>query len=260
MRRRTRAALAAVSMAIGAMGAVDRASGEGSVRLAPLHVIPTERAAKSIAADGPARVRITTSNPQALAAVLGVNLPAGQTTFEYVIDEYPQLRSVESRTWLEPTFVIDFNEPAFEPLRKELGARATKTSRTQLVKYVADLIEESDERDWDLASVVALRRKGDCSEHAVLTAALARLQGMPARVVMGVALVSDKESDGAFGHAWTEMFEDGKWRVADAALVDLPATVRYIPVGLIEDEGMGYAMDLIRIMQIWIERVVVLGP
>ena len=120
------------------------------------------------------------------------------------------------------------------------------------MEYVAGLIEASDERDWDLASVVARRRRGDCSEHAVLTAALARLQGIPARVVVGVALVSDENSHGAFGHAWAEMLEDGKWKVADAALFDLKATVRYVPIGLMEDEGMGYAMDLARLMNGWV--------
>jgi transglutaminase-like putative cysteine protease len=252
-----RAALAAASVI--ALSAAAHA--EERVRLAPLHVIPTEnQATRAIPASGPARVRLSTTDPRALAEALGVAPPAGHASFDYVIDQYPQLRSSATRSWLESTFVIDFTEPAFEPLRKELAARGTKTTRPELVEYVAGLIEESDERDWDLASVVARRRRGDCSEHAVLTTALARLQGIPARVVMGVALVSDENSHGAFGHAWSEMFEDGQWKVADAALAGLKPTVRYLPVGLMEDEGMGYAMDLMRIMQIWIERVVVLGP
>jgi len=259
MRRHGGAARGALASAMLAMSGL--ASGEDMVRLAPLHVIPTEnQSTRPIPADGPARVRLSSSDPQALAAVLGVRLSADQSSFEYLIDQYPQLRSAEKRTWLEPTFVIDFNEPEFEPLRKELAARGTKAARPQLVEYVASLIEESDERDWDLASVVARRRRGDCSEHAVLTTALARLQGIPARVVVGVALVSDGDNHGAFGHAWSEISEDGKWQVADAALFGQKATVRYLPLGLIEDEGMGYAMGLMGLMQIWIDRVVVLGP
>lgn len=237
------------------------ASGEEFVRLAPLHVIPTEsQATQRIAADAAARVRLSSPNPQELAEALGVTLPAGQSSFEYVIGRYPQLRGSQSRSWLEATFVIDYNESEFEPLRKELEARGHKVTRAQLVEYVAGFIEESDERDWDLASVVARRRKGDCSEHAVLTAALSRMQGIPARVVLGVALVSEEQGHGAFGHAWAEMLEDGKWKVADAALYGLKSTVRYLPIGLMEDEGMGYAMDLMRSMNIWVDRVVVLGP
>jgi hypothetical protein len=256
MPRRTRAGFAAISLIFSGL-----ATGEDLVQLAPLHVIPTEnRSVKPIAADGPVRVRLSSPDLPALAAVLEVKLPANQASFEYVIGQYPQLRGAGTRTWLEPTFVIDFNEPEFEPLRQELAARATKTTRPQLVEYVADLIEASDERDWDLASVVARRRRGDCSEHAVLTTALARLQGIPARVVLGVALVSDEKGHGAFGHAWAETLEQGKWSVADAALFELDAAVRYVPIGLLEDEGMGYSMDLVRTMQMWIDRVIVLGP
>ena len=234
---------------------------EDPVPLAPLHVIPTEsQVTQPIPAGAPARVRISTADPQGLAAVLGVAAPDSQTTLDYLIDQYPQLRTSVARTWLEPTFVIDFNEEAFAPLRKQLAERGSQTTRLQLVEFVAGVINESDERNWDLASVVAERRKGDCSEHAVLTAALARLQGIPARVVLGVALVSDGKHHGAFGHAWAETLEDGKWRVADAALFEMKAAVRYLPIGVLEDEGMGYSMDLMRIMQIWVERVVVLGP
>jgi hypothetical protein len=79
-------------------------------------------------------------------------------------------------------------------------------------------------------------------------------------VVVGVVLVADERNYGAFGHAWSEMLEDGQWRVADAALFDLQAAVRYLPMSLIEDEGLGYAMSLMGLLQMWIDRVVVLGP
>lgn len=257
MRHCIRAAFAAVSM----IAASALASGEEWVQLAPLHVIPTEsQSAEPVPADGPARVRLSGPKPQELADALGVSLPESHASFEYVIDRYPQLRGDETRTWLEPTFVIDYTEPEFEPLRKELDARGSKITRPELVEYVAGLIEPSRERRWDIASVVARRRQGDCSEHAVLTTALARLQGIPARVVVGVALVSEGKTHGAFGHAWSEFLEDGEWQVADAALVQAKATVRYLPIGLFEDEGLGYAMNLLRLMQIWIDRVVVLGP
>jgi len=251
-----RALLVAVSMTVSSA----LIASEDPAQLTPLHVIPTEnQSAEIIAAGSPLRVRLSSPNAQELADALGVKLSANQASFEYVFGRYPQVRGAEARTWLEATFVIDYTEPDFEPLRKELDARAKKLTRPQLVEYVAGLVEASDERDWDLASVVARRRKGDCSEHAVLTAALARLQGIPARVMLGIALVSDAGNYGAFGHAWTEMLEDGEWKVADAALLELKATVRYLPIGLLEDEGMGYAMDLMRPMQMWVDRVVVLG-
>jgi transglutaminase-like putative cysteine protease len=257
MRGVLRLALAALVAVNGGAQAAD----EPQAPLAPLHVIPTENLAKDpVPADGPVRIRLSSPNLPELAAALHVKLPDGQTSFEYVLARYPQLEESTSRTWLESTFVIDYEEAAFDALRQELEAREKKTTRAELEKYVAGFVEPTGDRGWDLASEVARRRRGDCSEHAVLTAALARLQGIPARVVVGIALVADGSRYGTFGHAWTEVLEDGQWKVTDAALFGLGKPVRYLPLGLMEDEGMGYTMGLIQTLRIWIDRVVVLGP
>jgi hypothetical protein len=253
--QRLRTTLAAALLGCFAVAASTRAA-----QMAALYVIPTEsESAEPIAAGAPARVRLFSSNAVGVAKALGVSVPAGSASLDYVIDHYPQLRGAEGRTWLESTFVVDFTEPDFEPLRKELGD-TSKPTRAELVAFVARILEEGGDRGWDIASVVARRRQGDCTEHAVLTAALARLRGIPARVAVGVALVSGETTHGAFGHAWAELLENGEWKVADAALLDAPAAVRYLPMGLLEDEGMGYTMDLARLMTNWIDRVVVIGP
>lgn len=54
-------------------------------------------------------------------------------------------------------------------------------------------------------------RRGDCTEHGVLLAALARASGIPARIATGLVY-----HDGAFvGHMWTEVFID-RWVPLDA--------------------------------------------
>jgi hypothetical protein len=61
------------------------------------------------------------------------------------------------------------------------------------------------------ASEVCRERSGDCSEHAVLLAAVARARGIPSRVAMGLTYVG-----GIFGgHAWTEVWIDGQWIALD---------------------------------------------
>ena len=229
-------------------------------QLTPLFVIPTQNAGGvALPAGKPAQVRITSIEAAKLAAVLGVQAPADAPSFEYTIDAYPQLQSPAGRTWLEATFVIDYDEPVFAKLETEMKERGVRNERAALVKFVDELIDEDVPRGWDLASVVATRRQGDCSEHAVLTAALARRAGMPARVVIGIALVSNNNDHAAIGHAWTEVLEGGKWVIADAALNGLDQTVRYIPVGLIEDESMGYKMGLAALTRRWVQKVEVLG-
>lgn len=68
------------------------------------------------------------------------------------------------------------------------------------------------------AAEVAASRQGDCTEHAVLAAAMCRAVGIPARVVFGVVyaeeLVGRKNVFG--GHAWTEAYIGDKWIGLDA--------------------------------------------
>jgi transglutaminase-like putative cysteine protease len=67
----------------------------------------------------------------------------------------------------------------------------------------------------------ALRRmRGDCSEAAVLTAALLRALGIPSRIILGFATTGG----GVFiGHAWTEARIAERWVGLDAALREFPA-------------------------------------
>ncbi len=74
-----------------------------------------------------------------------------------------------------------------------------------------------------------MRREGNCKQFAVLTVALARSVGIPARVVFGLALIAQRNAKyGAFGHAWAELQVEGQWMVADAALVGMDKPVRYL--------------------------------
>lgn len=64
------------------------------------------------------------------------------------------------------------------------------------------------------ASEVVRSRAGDCTEHAVLLTALLRARGLPARVAVGL-VYWDRHSAFA-GHAWTEVWLDGRWVPLDA--------------------------------------------
>jgi hypothetical protein len=72
---------------------------------------------------------------------------------------------------------------------------------------------------------VARKPEGDCTEHAVLLAAMGRALGMATRVVDGLAY-----TDGFAGarnvfvpHAWTQAWIDGRWQSFDAALAGFDA-------------------------------------
>jgi len=219
----------------------------------------------AVADDQPLAIALQVRDPAALARVLGVEAPpAGNNRLPYVMDGYPAIQVPASRTWLEPTFVIDFREPSVQKVSAELagsqGALPPATlSPAAIVAFVSATMKGSQDRGFDIASQVAARREGDCTEYAVLTAALARSAGIPARVVLGLALIRRNSSYMAYGHAWAELLTAGRWIVADSALARMKYPVRYLPFGVLENEGMGFELDVARLTPVWVLGVQVLG-
>lgn len=68
------------------------------------------------------------------------------------------------------------------------------------------------------ASDAARLREGDCTEHAVLLAALARAAGIPARVVTGLAYATEYGGPAFVPHAWVAAWTGKSWQAYDAAL------------------------------------------
>jgi len=108
----------------------------------------------------------------------------------------------------------------------KIVAMARKAAGTQqdpwkvavaLEGYVSRLITKKDfSRAFATAAEVAENPAGDCTEHAVLLAALARARGIPARAAMGLVYMQGKQSFGY--HMWDEVYVDGRWVPIDATL------------------------------------------
>jgi len=95
------------------------------------------------------------------------------------------------------------------------SAEAAKRIEEFVAKYVKNI---SLSVGYASATEVAASRRGDCTEFAVLCAAMCRAAGIPARVTVGVAYVNDFEGKTGFGgHAWTEAYIDDKWVGLDSA-------------------------------------------
>jgi transglutaminase-like putative cysteine protease len=88
-----------------------------------------------------------------------------------------------------------------------------------LEKYVRAYIVSSDyTQAFATAAQVAESRKGDCTEHAVLLAALIRARGIPARVAVGL-VYTEQTGQPAFGfHMWNEVYVNDGWIPLDATL------------------------------------------
>ena len=66
------------------------------------------------------------------------------------------------------------------------------------------------------AAEVAKNREGDCTEHAVFLAGLARACGIPARVAIGLVYLEGTQS--FFYHMWTEVYVEKRWIPVDGTL------------------------------------------
>ncbi len=122
---------------------------------------------------------------------------------------------------LEPTrFLQSDNERVIALARRAVGGtRDAAEAARKIEAFVAKYIENrSLSVGYASAAEVADSRQGDCSEFAVLTAAMCRAVGIPAQVVAGVAYVDDFMGNRGFGgHAWTQAYIGGKWIGLDAS-------------------------------------------
>ena len=122
---------------------------------------------------------------------------------------------------MEPTrFLQSDNEQVIDLARRAVGGTkdAAEAAR-KIEEFVAGYIENRNlSVGYASAAEVAASRQGDCTEFAVLTAAMCRAVGIPAQVVAGVAYVDDFLGQQGFGgHAWTQAYIGDKWIGLDAS-------------------------------------------
>ncbi len=113
---------------------------------------------------------------------------------------------------------------------KELAEKAAGSEEDSLAaarkieKWVCDNIKKKNFGvGFATASEVARNLEGDCSEHAVLLAAMCRAAGIPSRVLAGVVYADflatrERPDVGGFGfHMWAEVWV-GEWVALDATI------------------------------------------
>ncbi|WP_338847491.1 transglutaminase-like domain-containing protein [Massilia sp. W12] len=115
-------------------------------------------------------------------------------------------------------------EPFIESDHSELQARAATLRRSSVAEtlqadfaWVAQHIQPGPYQARDLGALYALRHgQGDCTEYADLLVALARAQGIPARMVGGWVVRHDAVLQAVDYHNWAECWHAGRWQVLDA--------------------------------------------
>jgi hypothetical protein len=154
------------------------------------------------------------ANGKIKLVVRPVGAPVGGT-FPYQGNDPALLEAVKPTPFLQSD-----RKEIIELARRAIGnAKDAAEAAKRIESFVADYIEDKSlSVGYASAAEVATSRQGDCSEFAVLTAALCRAVGIPAQVAAGIAYVKDFEGHEGFGgHAWTQAYIAGKWVGLDAA-------------------------------------------
>jgi transglutaminase-like putative cysteine protease len=129
------------------------------------------------------------------------------------------------RQYLQPTALMEVDDPAIKEAAASIvkpGERMRDKAR-RLVSWVYGHIEKRPVISVPSALQTLIHREGDCNEHAVLLAALARASGIPARVEAGLVYVRGR----FYYHAWDVLYL-GRWVTADALMNQMPADVTHL--------------------------------
>jgi transglutaminase-like putative cysteine protease len=129
------------------------------------------------------------------------------------------------RDFLLPTYLIQSDDELMKAKARAIVKDESDPVKaaSQISRWVYKTLKKEGTVSLPNALDVLKTKKGDCNEHAVLFAALARASGIPTKVVMGTIYI-----DGRFYyHAWNEVFL-GKWVAVDSTYGQLPADATHI--------------------------------
>jgi len=114
---------------------------------------------------------------------------------------------------------LDLDDPRVQELAKEGAGDLTDPAKLAVAmeRFVHTRLKNKNfSTALATASEVARDLSGDCTEHAVLLAALLREEKIPSRVVIGFVYADSISGFG--GHMWTEAYLNGRWVPLDATL------------------------------------------
>lgn len=143
--------------------------------------------------------------------------PAYQLTVPVIDDNM-------NRYMISEPFIQSDNAAIIRIVDQNLTDRQTALEKVEtLVAWIQKNIKKGPVLSVPDAMITLESRVGDCNEHAVLFAALARAAGIPARVEAGLVYMKGR----FYYHAWNSVFI-GKWLTVDALFNQIPADVTHV--------------------------------
>ncbi len=132
----------------------------------------------------------------------------------------------DGEAWLHAERYIEVLDPAVQATARQLRRGEPRETGRAIYDWVRQNLQYAGYIADDLGAADAIsRRRGDCTEYAYVTVALARANGLPARMVGGHEVDRNTTLRAETYHNWAELYFDGRWNLVD------PQKERWLELG-----------------------------
>jgi hypothetical protein len=132
----------------------------------------------------------------------------------------------EPEDFLQPSIYIQCDNPDIIRAARDIigDAKGARTSVIRLTEGVFKMLRKNPTASLPSALDVLKTKEGDCNEHAILFAALARSVGIPTKIYVGLI---NLYGDAYWYHAWCAVWL-GKWVPVDPTFNQFPADLYHL--------------------------------
>ncbi len=183
----------------------------------------------------------------------GLMVSVTQPTPENTAITYPTL--YDSRYLKANDYINPSNSKMVRQIKSIVGPeRRSYYAVKKLHQWVyKNIVNKSLSMGFASSDQVFASREGDCTEHAVLLAAMTRSLGIPSRVAVGLAYFDDPSSPelGRFRyHMWTEVYigdsKSGTWLPVDASMPEFAMDATHLKIA---DSSLANSADVSMLSQ-----------
>jgi len=154
------------------------------------------------------------------------------------------LRDPHGGIYLKSNLMVESDNSDIQALARRLteGEKNAFDAARKIIRWVDANLENAYGASSDRATDVLRARKGDCTEHSLLTVALMRAAGIPSKRVDGlIYMVNDDGVPALYWHEWVEAYV-GEWLQMDPTFGQEVATAGRFAAG---EEGNAEILPLI---------------
>jgi hypothetical protein len=123
--------------------------------------------------------------------------------------------------YLKSCYYLNCDDARVKKLAEEaVGDESDPLKKARRIeRWVCDNMHNDNRAPFASADKIARTLRGDCRQHAMLTAAMCRAAEVPSRTAVGLVYAADSKGNPVMAyHMWTEVWVKGQWLAIDATL------------------------------------------